>query len=81
MLQRVVTSSDCRRPKGTELPKPRFFSGGCSIVKGMKGQHGVELAIKEIVKKPGEDGITIECISARILKDEFRLNQISLRSW
>ena len=44
---------------------PRFFSGDCSMVKGMKGQHGVGLAIKEeIVKKPGEDGIKIECISA-----------------
>ena len=74
MLQRVVTSSDCRRPKGTELPKFRhlntafFFSGDCSIV-NMKGQHGVGLAIKEeIAKKAGEDGITIECISARLLK-------------
>ena len=34
-----------------------------------KGQHGVGLAITEtIVKKAGEDGITIECISARLLK-------------
>ena len=39
------------------------------MVKGRKGQHGVGLAIKEeIVKKAGEDGITIECISARLLK-------------
>ena len=39
------------------------------MVKGRKGQHGVGLAIKEeIVKKVGEDGITIECISARLLK-------------
>ena len=46
-----------------------FFSGDCSMVKGRKGQHGVRLAIKEeIVKKAGEDGITIECISARLLK-------------
>ena len=37
----------------------------CRIVKGRKGQHGVGLAIKEeIVKKAGEDGIAIECISA-----------------
>ena len=36
---------------------------------GKKGQHGVGLAVKEtIVKKTGEDGITIECISARLLK-------------
>ena len=46
-----------------------FFSGDCSMVKGRKGQHGVRLTIKEeIVKKAGEDGITIECISARLLK-------------
>ena len=38
------------------------------MVKGRKGQHGVGLAIKEIVKKAGEDGIAIECISARFLK-------------
>ena len=39
------------------------------MVKGRKGQHGVGLAIKEkIVKTTGEDGITIECISARLLK-------------
>ncbi|CAN0328179.1 unnamed protein product, partial [Ascophyllum nodosum] len=32
-------------------------------------QHGVGLAVKEnIVKKAGENGITIECISARLLK-------------
>ena len=36
---------------------------------GRKGQHGVGLAIKEeIVKKAGEDGIAIECISVRLLK-------------
>ena len=40
-----------------------------------KGQHEVGLAIKEIVKKAGEDGITIECISARPLKA-----QISIKS-
>ena len=46
-----------------------FFNGGCSMAKGRKGQHGVGLAIKEeIVNKAGEDGITIECISARLLK-------------
>ena len=39
------------------------------MVKGRKGQHGVGLAIKEeIIKKAGENGITIECISARLLK-------------
>ena len=38
-------------------------------VKGRKGQHGVGLTIKkEVVKKAGEDGITNECISARLLK-------------
>ena len=46
-----------------------FYSGDCSGVKGRKGQHGVGLVIKEnIVRKAGEDGITIECISARLLK-------------
>ena len=39
------------------------------MVKGRKGQHGVERAIKEeIVKKASEDSISIECISARLLK-------------
>ena len=38
------------------------------MVKGRKGQPGVGLVIKEeIVKKTGEDGIAIECISARLL--------------
>ena len=42
------------------------------MVKGRKEQHGVELAIKEeIVKKAGEDGIAIECINARLLKDRI----------
>ena len=46
-----------------------FFSGDCIMVKSRKGQHGVGLVIeKEIVKKAGEDGITIECISARLLE-------------
>ena len=39
------------------------------MVKDRKGQHVVGLAIKEeIVKKAGEDGIAIECISTRLLK-------------
>ena len=39
------------------------------MVQGRNGQHGVGLALKEeIVKTAGEDGITIECISARLLK-------------
>ena len=46
-----------------------LFSGDCSMVKGGKGQHGVGLAIKEdIIKKAGEDSITVECISARLLQ-------------
>ena len=45
-----------------------FFSSDCRMVKGRKGQHGVGLVIKEIIKKAGEDGITIECISAHLLK-------------
>ena len=51
-----------------------FFSGDCSGVRGRKGQHGVGLAIKEeIVKKAGKDGITIECISARLLKTRISI--------
>ena len=46
-----------------------YFSGDCTGVRVKKGQHGVGLAIKEgIVKKAGKDGITIECINARLLK-------------
>ena len=46
-----------------------YFSGDCTGVRGKKGHHGVGLAIKEeIVKKAGRDGITIECINARLLK-------------
>ena len=56
-----------------------FFSGHCSMVKGRKGQHGVALAIKEeIVKKAGEDGITIECISARLLKARILIKSNSV---
>ena len=51
-----------------------FSSDDCSMVKGKKGQHGVGLVInEEIVKKAGEDGITIECISARLLKDRISI--------
>ena len=51
-----------------------FFSGDCRGVKGRKGQHGVVLAIKkEIVKRAGENGISIECISARLLKDRISI--------
>ena len=58
-----------------------FFSGDYRMVKGRKGHHVVELAIKkEIVKKTDKDGITMECISARLLKTRIRLNQISARS-
>ena len=39
------------------------------MVKGRKRQHEVGLAMKEeIVKKPAEDGMTIECIGACLLK-------------
>ena len=59
-----------------------FFSGDCSGVKGRKRQHAVGLAIKDnIVKKAGEDGVTIEGISTRLLKANLRLNQFLLRSW
>ena len=75
MLQRVVKSSDCRRPKGTELSKFRHLDTAFVLVvivvwlRAGKGSMGVGLAIKEdIVKKPGENGIAIEWISARLLK-------------
>ena len=58
------------------------FSGDCSMVKGRKGQHEVELAIKEeIVRKAGEGGIAIECISARLLKARISIKSTSLRMW
>ena len=51
-----------------------FFSGDCRMVKGRKGQHGVGLVIKgEIVEKTGEDGITIKCISVRLLKTRISI--------
>ena len=41
-------------------------------MKGRYGQHGFGLAIKEeIVEKAGENGIAIECISARLLKAQI----------
>ena len=46
-----------------------IFSGDSSWVRGKKGQHGVGLAIKkDIVKRDGEDGIRVECISTRLVK-------------
>ena len=51
-----------------------FFSGDCSGVKGKKGQYMVGLAIKENMgKKAGEDEITIEGISARLLKAQISI--------
>ena len=42
-----------------------YFSGDCSGIKGRKGQHWVELAVKgEIVKNAGKGGIAIKCTSA-----------------
>ena len=47
------------------------------MIRGRKGQHRVGLAIKEeIIRKAGEDGITIECISARLLKARISINSI-----
>ena len=58
-----------------------FFSGDCTMVKGRKGQHGVGLAIKEeIVKKAGEDGIAIKCISARLLKARISIESYFVTS-
>ena len=68
----VIRLQETKRDETSEISASGyrvFFSDDCSMVKGRKGQHGVGLAIKEeIVKKAGEDGITIECISARLLK-------------
>ena len=69
---------DCRRPKGTELPKlwhldtASFSTVIAAGSKAGKGQHGVGLTIKEeVVKKDGADGIAIESISARLLKAQI----------
>ena len=44
------------------------------LIERRKGQRGVGLVIKEeIVKKAGDDGITIECISARHLKTRISI--------
>ena len=68
----VIGLQESKRDGTTEISASGyrvFPSGDCSMVKGRKGQHGVGLAIKEeIVKKAGEDGITTECISARLMK-------------
>ena len=57
-----------------------YFSGDCSGVKGREEQHGVGLAITgEIVKKAGKDGITIKCISARLLKARISIQSNLVR--
>ena len=56
-----------------------FYSDDCSRVKSRKGQHGINLAIKEeIVINAGEDGIAIECISARLLKAQISIKSNSV---
>ena len=71
----VIGLQETKRDGTSEISAPGyrvFFSGDCSMVKGRKGQHRVGLAINEdIAKKDGEDGITIECISARLVKARF----------
>ena len=68
----VIGLKDTKRHGTSEISAAGyriFFSGDCSMVKGRKGQHGVGLAIKGgVVQKGGEDGVAIECISARLLK-------------
>ena len=68
----VIGLQETKRDGTSEISASRYrivFSGDCSMVKGRKGQHRVGLAIKgNIVKKAGEDGITIESLSARLLK-------------
>ena len=67
----VIGLQETKRDGTSEIVPTGYhvnFSGDCSRAKGKKGQHGVRLAIKEIVKKAGKDSIAIECISARLLK-------------
>ena len=68
----VIRLQDIKRDGTSEIVVSEyrvFFSGDCSGVKGKKGQHEVGLAInEEIVTKAVEDGITMKCISARLLK-------------
>ena len=53
-----------------------YFSGDRSGIKGRKRQHGVGLAVKEeFVQKFGKDGIAIERINERLLKDRILFNQ------
>ena len=82
----VVGLQQTKRDGTSEIVAPvyRVFMGGdCSGVKGRKGQHGSGLAIKkEIVKKAGEDGITVECINARLLKAQISIkSNFVTRSW
>ena len=68
----VIGLQETKRDGASEISASGYrvyFSGDCSMVKGRKEKHGVGLAIKkEIVKKACEDDVTIECISARLLK-------------
>ena len=73
----VIGLQETKRDGTSEISASGYricFSGDCSGVKRRKGQHGVGLAIKEnIVKKADEGGITIECISARLLKAQISI--------
>ena len=68
----VIGLQETKKDGTPDISAPGYrvcFNGDCSMAKGRKEQHRVGLAIKEeIVKKAGEDGIIIECISARLLK-------------
>ena len=56
--------------KKNGIPKFRHLdTASFSVV--IAGQHGI--VKKEIVKKADEDGITIECISARLLKTQISI--------
>ena len=75
----VIGLQETKRNGTSEISASGYricFSGDYSGVKGRRGQHGVGRSVKEnIVKNAGEDGITVECISARRLKA-----QISIKS-
>ena len=74
----VIGLQETKRDRTSEISASGyriFFSGNCCMVTGRKGQHRVRLVIKkDIVKKTGEDGIIIECISERLLKARISIN-------
>ena len=55
-----------------------FCSSDTSGVKGLAGQHGVGIAVKEsILAEMGGKGTTVEYISARLMKLKLELHSES----